>query len=127
MTEAVSPEEALAAARAKLAEQAGSVTGTPSAGIYGDQAGAQAPPVPLDVSAARPADVDTAALLERIAALEAAQQAAAPPPPEPMDARPQFYGAVSAEVQYALANVHARLVHIEDALGIDAAKVLADL
>jgi hypothetical protein len=125
MTEAVSPEEALAAA--KLAEQAGTVTGTPSAGIYGDQAGAQAPAVPLDVSAAKRTDVDVNELLERLAALEAAQQAALPPPPEPMDARPQFYGAVSAEIQQALAHVHARLLHIEDALGIDAAKVLADL
>src|SRR5260370_41455164 len=88
------PEEALAAARARLAEQARAVTGDPAAaGIYGDVAGASQPPVPLDLSAARPTVVDTEALMarmqEQIDALLAAAKAAEPAPPEPPDKMPR--------------------------------------
>jgi len=76
MSTPLSPAED-AAVQAGLAAQAQTVTGVPSAGIYGDPAGASQPAQPIDLSKATPVSVDTDALLARLAALESAAQAAA--------------------------------------------------
>jgi hypothetical protein len=69
-----------AAVQAQLAAQATGVTGQPSAGIYGDPAGAQAPAAAVDMVAAgaAPVAVDAAALLARVQQLEADAAAARP-------------------------------------------------
>ncbi|HWM96718.1 MAG TPA: hypothetical protein VNO54_06640 [Streptosporangiaceae bacterium] len=116
-----------AAVRAHLAAQPAAVTGTPSAGVYGDQAGAQAPPVPLDLSAAAPTSADVKALLARIEKMEtdreAERVAALPVPDEPPDLTPILHGAASGELRAALAGLHARLVAVEEHV----ARVLASL
>ena len=114
----VTPAEA--AVRDQLAQQSAAVTGTPSAGIYGDPAGASAPPERLDLSAAAPTSVDVKALLARVEAMEAAREAervaALPVPDEPPDLTPVLHGAVSGEMRAALMGLHARLLLIEGRL-----------
>ena len=85
------------------------VTGTVQAGIYGDPAGASAPPAELDLSKATPTVADVEALRERLAAMEAAQAAAAvPPEPEPdntlrLDANaPSFLHELVAKIEARL-------------------------
>jgi hypothetical protein len=114
----VTPEQAQEAARQLLAEQAQTVTGADSAGIYGDPAGASQPSGQvMDMSAAVPATTDVEALMERIRALEAAQP---PPPPEPEEpdhtlrvdsGAPGWLHALAAEVE-------ARLTAIEHKIGL---------
>src|SRR5580700_9991408 len=97
MTTPIDPAAANAAIRVQMAEQAQAVTGTPSAGVYGDVAGAEAPPVPLDLSKAKAGVVDVDALLQQLQAQAEAlqgiqaklaeQEAAANPEPEPPDTR----------------------------------------
>lgn len=119
MTEQVSPEQAQEAARQMIAAQAGAVKGDPAAaGIYGDLAGASAPPVPLDVAAAQPAEADVAALLERIAALEEAQRAAEPPPPEPPDYSLRVDPGAPGWLHQFAAQAEARLRAVEEKLGL---------
>lgn len=121
MTNPLSPAED-AAVRAGLAAQAASVQGDPAAaGIYGDPAGASAPPQPLNLGAASATNVDTQALLDRINALEAAREAdrvaALPPDPGPPDLTP-VVNSGSSEVRSALLGLHARLLLIEEKLGL---------
>ena len=104
------------AVREQLGQQAQAVTGTPSAGIYGDPAGASAPPQPLDLSGAAPTSADVKALLERIEKMEADREAervaALPAPEEPPDLTPRL-GNASGELQAALLGLHARLEKAE--------------
>jgi hypothetical protein len=90
MSTPLSPEQAQAAAQAQLAEQAQTVTGTPSAGVYGDPAGAAQPSsAGFDLSKATAAAADVEKLLADLQALQvkaqAAVDAANPPPPPPDD------------------------------------------
>ena len=96
------------------------VTGTVAAGVYGDLAGASAPPAEIDLSKAAPSSVDTDALLARLAALEAAQAAAAPVAAveAPPDKTPVLSGSVAADVRAAVQALHERLVAVEDKLGL---------
>ena len=124
-------EAALAAARALLAEQADAVKGDPSAaGIFGDVAGASQPPQPMDLSAARPTEIDAEELLAKLQAQSAAQQAqidallaaakaAEPAPPEPPDKMPRLSESASSEVRHAFALTHERLLAIEAHLGLE--------
>jgi hypothetical protein len=91
------------------------VTGQVAAGVYGDPAGASAPPAELDLSKAAPTNADVDALRERLAAMEAAQAAAAAaaaPAPEEADpnAEPALGGSVAADVREAIHKLHERLV-----------------
>ena len=120
-----------AAVRARLAEQAHAVHGRPSAGIFGDVAGRELPPQPINLSAAAPVSADPEQLLallqrqqEQINALLAAQPAPAGPA-DPPDITPRL-GNASGELQAAFAGIHARLLNVEKAAGIDAAKALAE-
>jgi hypothetical protein len=105
------------AVRAALAEQAQLVTGSQTAGTPGAPDGVAA-------------EADSAALLARIEQLEAARAAEAearkPAPPDPPDITPSVPNG-SGELQSALAGLHHRLLHVEAQLGIDAARVLAEL
>ena len=88
MSTPVDPAVADAAVQAQLREQAQSVQGTPSAGVYGDPAGASAAPQHLDLSSAKGYEVDAQALLKQLQALTDAAQAredAANPPAAPPD------------------------------------------
>lgn len=109
------PDEAL---RQQLAEGL-NVTGEVQAGVYGDPAGATAPPAELDISKAKPVEVDSAALLARLAKLEAAAAAAAPPVVEvPVDRTPQISSTVASDVREAFQQLHDRLAAVEDKLGL---------
>ena len=113
-----------AAVQAQLAAQAQAVTGTPSAGIFGDVAGAAQPPQQIDLSAAAPTVVtqdELAALLARVQKMEADREAervaALPVPDEPPDKTPRLSNA-SGELHAAFAGVHARLLLVEEKLGL---------
>lgn len=129
----MSTDPADAAVREQLGQQADTVTGTPSAGIFGDTAGASQPPQPMDVTAATPTSADPDKLLaqlqaqqEQINALVAAQkseqaerEAAKPAPAEPVDVAPRLANA-SGEVQQAFLWLHKRLSAIEEHLNLSA-------
>ena len=106
-----------AAVQASLAEQAQAVTGNPAAaGVYGDPAGASAPPQPLDLSSAKAMSVDAAELLARIQELEAkasAAEAAANPPPEPPDNSLRADGNAPAWLAELVGKIEARLAALE--------------
>lgn len=116
-----------AAVRDQLGQQAATVTGTPSAGIFGDPAGAGQPTgQSMDLGAAARTTVDPNALLaalqrqqEQINALlaqqEADRKAAEPAPTEPPEIRP-LVGNASGELQAALMGLHSRLLHLEEHL-----------
>jgi hypothetical protein len=120
MTTPIDPA-ADAAIRVQMAEQAQTVTGTPSAGVYGDVAGAEAPPQQMDLSAAKAVVTDAEALLKRIQELEARQQAAEdaanPPPPEP-DTKLYVDGNAPGWLHALVAKLEDRLSAIEDKLGL---------
>jgi len=120
------------AVRAQLGEQAQAVQGQPSAGIFGDKAGRELPPQQMDLSAAKPVSADPAELLaalqrqqQQIDQLLAERAAAAPAAPELPDIEPRLSNA-SGELKAALGGLHARMLRIEEELGVDAAQELAD-
>ena len=126
----MSTDPADAAVREQLGQQAGTVTGTPSAGIFGDTAGASLPPQPMDVTAGTPAAPDPAEMLaqlqaqqEQINKLLADQKArgaaTAEEPAEPVDVTPRLANA-SGEVQQAFLWLHKRLSAIEEHLNLSA-------
>lgn len=94
------------------------VTGEVVAGVYGDPAGASAPPWMPDLSAAAPVASDVDELRARLASLEAVQQAAAPPPPEPPDLTPVLSSSVASDVREAFQKLHERILAIEEGLGL---------
>jgi hypothetical protein len=94
------------------------VTGEVSAGVYGDPAGASAPPWEPDLAPAAPAVADVDELRARLASLEAVQQAAAPPPPEPPDLTPVLSSSVASDVREAFQRLHERILAIEEGLGL---------
>jgi hypothetical protein len=110
-----------AAIRDQLADQAAKVTGTPSAGVYGDVAGAERPPQQMDLSAAKAVVTDAEALLKRIQELEARQQAAedaANPPPAPPDTSLHMDANAPGYLHAFKDKVEDRLALIEEKLGI---------
>jgi hypothetical protein len=121
------PAVADQAVREQLANQAQAVTGVPSAGVYGDPAGASQPAQQIDLSKAAPTSADVADLLARVQAMEAAQEAARraaePAPLEPPDLTPRLSGSASAELHSAFAGIHDRIVAVEQ----DVARLLAHL
>ena len=110
-----------AAIRDQLADQAAKVTGTPSAGVYGDVAGAERPAQQMDLSAAKAVVTDAEALLKRIQELEARQQAAEdaanPPPPLP-DTHLYVDSNAPGWMHALVAKLEDRLGDIEDKLGL---------
>jgi hypothetical protein len=110
-----------AAIRVQLADQAKTVTGTPSAGVYGDQAGAEQAPQQMDLAAAKAVVVDAEALLARIQELEARQQAAedaANPPPAPPDTSLHMDANAPGYLHAFKDKVEGRLAAVEEKLGI---------
>jgi hypothetical protein len=110
--------EGLAAVQATLAGQAQSVAGDPSAaGIYGDQAGASQPAVPIDMSAASAGQVDVEELLARLAKVEADREAdrvaALPAEPEPEDNSIRADSNAPGWLHAAFAKIEARLAALE--------------
>jgi hypothetical protein len=88
MTTPYDPAAQDAAVQWQLAQQAQAVQGQPSAGIYGDPAGAAQPSAAtLDLGKAQATAVDVEALLGQLQELQARAQAAVdaanPPPAEP--------------------------------------------
>jgi hypothetical protein len=119
MTQPVSAAEAQAAVQAQLGQQAQAVTGTDSAGIYGDPAGASQPAslVP-DMSRAQPMVADPEALMARIAALEAAAKANEPAPPPPPDNSLRAEANSPGWLHDLAAKIETRLSAIETKLGL---------
>ena len=114
------PVDTDSAVREQLGAQAASVTGNPAAaGVYGDPAGASAPPAQMDLSAAAPTSADVKALLERIEKMEAEREAerlaAEPAPLEPPDETPRLSNG-SAEIQHWLQRLHERIAAVEEHL-----------
>jgi hypothetical protein len=110
------PDEVVAA---RLADGL-DVAGQTEAGVYGDPAGAGAPPAVMDLSAATAAATDIDALRARLASLEAAQAAAVVPPSEPEapDLTPVLSGSTGSDVRAAFQSLHERLVAVEKHLGL---------
>jgi len=130
----LTPDEAMAAARAQLGQQAQAVQGTDVAGIYGDPAGAGAPaPVQtpeqiaagLQAKGAQPASADTGELLKHLAALaqqvqdlQDAHNAAQPKPAEPPKPLklPDLVHGAGAGVVHAFSLAEERLAALEGKL-----------
>jgi len=116
-----SPEPAAdAAVQAQLAQQAADVTGVPSAGIYGDPAGAQAAPQPLDLSAAHATAADVEQLLAQLQELQsraAAAVAAAEPVPEVPDDTVTADSGAPGWLHAAFAKIEKRLAALEGGTG----------
>lgn len=125
----MSADPADAAVRDQLGQQASDVTGTPSAGVFGDQAGASQPGQAMDLSAATPAAADPGDLEARIAAQQAqidallkAQADAKPAeaePAAPVDVTPHV-GNASGELRQALLWLHKRIAALEESASLNA-------
>jgi hypothetical protein len=126
MSTPIDPAAEQAAVQAGLAEQAGAVGGTDSAGIYGDPAGAgqhaagqtaEQAAQNLIAAGAAPHEVDVHALLERIQALEsaAAEAAALVAPAEavPLKLAEIVAGAAAPAVVHAFELTEERLHALE--------------
>jgi hypothetical protein len=99
------------------------VTGSSNPGIYGDPAGANAPPSVMDLAAAAPTTADIDAMRARLASLEQAQAdaaaAAAPPEPEgPPDLTPVLSSSVASDIREAFQQLHERILYLETTLGV---------
>lgn len=127
-----------AAVREQLGQQAQDVTGTPSAGIFGDPAGAAQPSAQqMDLSAATPAAVNPDDLQAQLArqqeqinallAAREAERAEVPADADPVDVTPHV-GTGSPELRQALTWLHKRVSAIEEHLSLSAIEaVLRDL
>jgi hypothetical protein len=99
------------------------VMGTSNPGIYGDPAGANAPPARMNLAAASPDAADIDALRARLASLEqaqaAAQAAAQPAEPEgPPDLTPVLSNSVASDIREAFQQLHERILYLETMLGV---------
>jgi len=117
MSTPLTPEQAQAAAAAQLGEQAATVTGTPSAGIYGDPAGASQPTgQTVDLSKATATAADVEKLLADLQELQAKAQAAvdaANPPPAPPDDSLHVESNAPAWLADLVAKIEKRLAKLE--------------